>query len=191
MIAKCLNCNKDYDQETQGAICPHRTGADRRDSLPPFPLPTPCTLANMTTKYEAGKVYRVTGECIIETLQLIERLRQQPPADTPAPERHDLYCDLTGSGKCDCKPHTENMTVAPAPAEPREWRVLNFNGSESYLPEDRVSQAFRNVPLGSRVQWRNPDGPWVDATEVRRYGTGMGDMFEMQHQDFCSAEGAD
>jgi hypothetical protein len=33
MIAKCLNCNKDYDQETQGAICPHEVGGP--NSLPP------------------------------------------------------------------------------------------------------------------------------------------------------------
>lgn len=45
-------------------------------------LPKPYTLADMKTKYQPGKVYRVTGECILETLQLIEMLRQKPPADT-------------------------------------------------------------------------------------------------------------
>ena len=37
MINHCLNCNRDYDHETQGAICPHESGASRRDSLPPWP----------------------------------------------------------------------------------------------------------------------------------------------------------
>lgn len=37
MIAKCLNCNRDYDQETQGAICPHDVGGP--NSLPPWPKP--------------------------------------------------------------------------------------------------------------------------------------------------------
>jgi hypothetical protein len=35
VIAKCLNCNKDYEQETQGAICPHAVGGP--NSLPPWP----------------------------------------------------------------------------------------------------------------------------------------------------------
>jgi hypothetical protein len=35
MIAKCLNCNQDYEQETQGAICPHAVGGP--NSLPPWP----------------------------------------------------------------------------------------------------------------------------------------------------------
>jgi hypothetical protein len=30
MIAKCLNCNQDYDQETQGAICPHAVGGPNK-----------------------------------------------------------------------------------------------------------------------------------------------------------------
>jgi Zn finger protein HypA/HybF involved in hydrogenase expression len=37
MIAKCLNCNRDYDQETQGYICPHESGERRVDKLPPWP----------------------------------------------------------------------------------------------------------------------------------------------------------
>ena len=37
MIAKCLNCNRDYDQETQGAICPHDVGGP--NSSPPWPKP--------------------------------------------------------------------------------------------------------------------------------------------------------
>ncbi len=35
-ICGCLNCGKDYDSDTQGAICPHESGERRRDSLPPF-----------------------------------------------------------------------------------------------------------------------------------------------------------
>jgi len=33
----CLNCGKDYDYSTQGAICPHDTGERRMDSLAPWP----------------------------------------------------------------------------------------------------------------------------------------------------------
>lgn len=39
MIAKCLNCNRDYEQETQGAICPHEVGGPNI-SLP-WPKRTP------------------------------------------------------------------------------------------------------------------------------------------------------
>ena len=35
LIAKCLNCNRDYDQETCGAICPHDVGGP--NSLPHWP----------------------------------------------------------------------------------------------------------------------------------------------------------
>jgi len=34
-IAKCLNCNKDYDLDTQPALCPHMPGGPT--SLPPWP----------------------------------------------------------------------------------------------------------------------------------------------------------
>ena len=37
-VYHCLNCNRDYDHETQGAICPHESGASRRDSLPPWTM---------------------------------------------------------------------------------------------------------------------------------------------------------
>ena len=37
MITGCLNCNRDYDTDTQGAICPHESGDRRRDSLEPWP----------------------------------------------------------------------------------------------------------------------------------------------------------
>lgn len=35
----CLNCRKDYDLATQGALCPHETRESGRakDSLPPWP----------------------------------------------------------------------------------------------------------------------------------------------------------
>lgn len=35
MIAKCLNCNRDYEEETQGAICPHDVGGPNK--FPPWP----------------------------------------------------------------------------------------------------------------------------------------------------------
>ena len=37
MLTGCLNCNRDYDPDFQGAICPHESGEKRRDSLPKFP----------------------------------------------------------------------------------------------------------------------------------------------------------
>lgn len=37
MLTGCLNCNQDYDSDTQGAICPHESGEKRRDSLPSWP----------------------------------------------------------------------------------------------------------------------------------------------------------
>lgn len=38
MIYHCANCNKDYDFETQGAICPHEARSDGGiDSLAPWP----------------------------------------------------------------------------------------------------------------------------------------------------------
>ena len=37
MLTGCLNCNRDYDSETQGAICPHESGERRRDALKKWP----------------------------------------------------------------------------------------------------------------------------------------------------------
>lgn len=37
MLTGCLNCGRDYDSETQGAICPHESGERRRDQLDPWP----------------------------------------------------------------------------------------------------------------------------------------------------------
>ena len=37
MLTGCLNCNRDYDPEFQGSICPHESGDKRRDSLPKWP----------------------------------------------------------------------------------------------------------------------------------------------------------
>ena len=37
MLTGCLNCNRDYDSDTQGAICPHESGERRRDALEKWP----------------------------------------------------------------------------------------------------------------------------------------------------------
>lgn len=51
MIAKCLNCNRDYEQETQGAICPHDIGGP--NSSPPWPKVRQTTTLDEHKRYVA------------------------------------------------------------------------------------------------------------------------------------------
>ena len=46
-INKCLNCGKDYDFDTQGAICPHESGDRRLDSLNPWPVKGASTMGDV------------------------------------------------------------------------------------------------------------------------------------------------
>lgn len=70
MIAKCLNCNRDYDQETQGAICPHDVGGP--NSLPPWPksksraMEPLVKLSNYLREHQNGIDVRWTAKVIEE-----------------------------------------------------------------------------------------------------------------------------
>jgi hypothetical protein len=56
MIAKCLNCNRDYEQETQGALCPHEVGGP--NSFPPWPKPEKKHILGMEPEHVCDQMLR-------------------------------------------------------------------------------------------------------------------------------------
>lgn len=50
-MAKCLNCNQDYDLDSQPALCPHRPGGP--SSLPPWPKQAAQPATTMPPELEA------------------------------------------------------------------------------------------------------------------------------------------
>jgi hypothetical protein len=80
MIAKCLNCNQDYDQETQGAICPHAVGGPNKgDPWPTLKQPYKYNRKWVATYSLNGKLkhigyYRTKKEAIVARKAAVKSL---------------------------------------------------------------------------------------------------------------------
>jgi hypothetical protein len=139
MIAKCLNCNRDYDQETQGAICPHEVGGPNR--LPPWPkLPKKLTLEGhlehvqqflqemYATMIDSVEQPKLTVAEMCELLLKTAREQREQLASAPSREWIKTLAELVAKWR----ERAEKLSVGFAKMEDsRECRILSSCANEA------------------------------------------------------------